>query len=135
LALIVLVGFVNEYSFNNPQALEDALREHLKISQTQFQLFYSLYSLPNIFTLLIIGYILDKFGMRRGIVILSGCLVLCQLIFAVGGQIKSYALMLVARILFGVVSRSLFIPQTALISFWFKGRELSFAMGIGITFP
>lgn len=29
LALIVLVAFVNEYSFNNPQALEDALREHL----------------------------------------------------------------------------------------------------------
>lgn len=29
LTLIVLVAFANEYSFNNPQALEDALQEHL----------------------------------------------------------------------------------------------------------
>jgi len=43
--------------------------------------------------------------------------------------------MLFARILFGVASRSLFIPQAALISFWFKGKELSFALGIGITCP
>lgn len=43
--------------------------------------------------------------------------------------------MLFSRILFGIASRSLFIPQTGLISFWFKGKELSFAMGIGITFP
>lgn len=73
--------------------------------------------------------------MRLGIVILAGSLVICQFLFALGGDIKSYPLMLLARILFGVVSRSLFIPQTALISFWFKGRELSFAMGIGITCP
>lgn len=73
--------------------------------------------------------------MRLGIVSLSGALVLCQLLFAIGGQVQSYGLMLLSRVLFGVASRSLFIPQTGLISFWFKGKQLSFALGIGITFP
>jgi MFS family permease len=73
--------------------------------------------------------------MRIGIVLLSFALVVFQLLFAIGGQIGSFGLMLAARILFGIASRSLFIPQTSLISFWFKGRELSFALGVGITFP
>jgi MFS family permease len=122
LLLIVLVAFGNEYAFNNPQALEETLYEHLDITETQFQLFYSLYSFPNIFTLFFIGYFLDKFGMRLGIIILSIALMVFQLIFAIGGQIKSYELMLVGRILFGVASRSLFIPQASIISFWFKGK-------------
>lgn len=73
--------------------------------------------------------------MRIGIILLSFCLVLFQLLFAIGGQIESFGLMLAARVLFGIASRSIFIPQTSLISFWFKGRELSFALGVGITFP
>jgi nitrate/nitrite transporter NarK len=73
--------------------------------------------------------------MRIGIVLLSFALVVFQLLFAIGGQIGSFGLMLAARILFGIASRSIFIPQASLISFWFKGRELSFALGIGITFP
>jgi MFS family permease len=73
--------------------------------------------------------------MRIGIVVLSLASVFFQLLFAIGGQIGSFGLMLAARILFGIASRSIFIPQTSLISFWFKGKELSFALGIGITCP
>jgi hypothetical protein len=73
--------------------------------------------------------------MRIGIVVLSLALTIFQLLFAIGGQIGSFGLMLTARILFGIASRSIFIPQASLISFWFKGKELSFALGIGITCP
>ena len=132
---IVFVAFGNQYAFNNPQALQESLYEHLNITQTQFQLFYSLYSLPNVFTLIFVGYYLDKFGMRIGFIILSLGLVIFQLLFAIGGALQDYKLMLAARVLFGIASRSLFIPQAAIISFWFKGNQLSFALGIGITFP
>jgi MFS family permease len=102
--------------------LEETLYEHLNITETQYQLFYSLYSLPNIFTLLFIGFFLDKIGMRIGIVALSLALTIFQLLFAIGGQINSFGLMLAARVLFGIASRSIFIPQASLISFWFKGK-------------
>lgn len=34
LFLIVCVAFGNEYAFNNPQALEETLYEHLNITET-----------------------------------------------------------------------------------------------------
>jgi MFS family permease len=34
LLLVVLVAFGNEYAFNNPQALEETIYKHLKISET-----------------------------------------------------------------------------------------------------
>jgi len=73
--------------------------------------------------------------MRIGLLLLSFGILIFQLLFAIGGYLESYSLMLTGRILFGIVSRGLFIPQASLISFWFKGKELSFALGVGITFP
>jgi len=107
----------------------------LDISEADFQLFYSLYALPNIFTLLFIGYLCDLFGVRISIMVLSGLIALFQLLIAVGGYAKSYYTILVGRILFGVVSEAVFIPQASIISFWFRGKEQAFALGIAITFP
>jgi len=41
----------------------------------------------------------------------------------------------VGRILFGICSEALFIPQASIIALWFQGSEQALAMGIGITFP
>jgi MFS family permease len=104
LLTVILVAFANEYSFNNPQALEDSLETILDINEAQFQLFYSLYALPNIFTLFFIGYLCDLFGMRLSLVILSALIALFQLVIAIGGYTQSYGTILAGRILFGVVS-------------------------------
>jgi hypothetical protein len=37
--------------------------------------------------------------------------------------------------LFGLASESLVTAQASFVSFWFKGKELAFALGIAITFP
>ena len=76
----------------------------LGISETQFQLFYSLYALPNIFTLFFIGYLCDRLGVRLSLMVLSGGVAVFQLIIAIGGYIKSYPMILVGRIFFGIVS-------------------------------
>lgn len=68
-------------------------------------------------------------------ILLSGMIMIFQLFFAIAGSFNSYKYMLVSRVLYGFASRSLFIPQASIIAFWFKGKELSFAMGVGITFP
>jgi MFS family permease len=135
LAILIFVAFANEYAFNNPQALEDSMEKILDISESQFQLFYSLYALPNVVTLLIIGYLCDRFGVRLSLISLSAGVAFCQLIIAIGGYIKSYPLILVGRILFGIASEALFIPHASMISLWFQGTEQAFALGIGITFP
>jgi nitrate/nitrite transporter NarK len=37
--------------------------------------------------------------------------------------------------LFGLASESLITAQASMVSFWFKGKELAFALGIAVTFP
>jgi len=76
----------------------------LEISESDFQLFYSLYALPNVFTLLFIGYFCDYFGVRITIMLLSGLVALFQLLIAIGGYTRSYYTILIGRILFGIVS-------------------------------
>jgi MFS family permease len=62
----------------------------LDIEESQFQLFYSLYALPNIFTLPFVGYFVDKLGIRLSILVMSIGLAVCQLLIAIGAFAKSY---------------------------------------------
>ena len=51
----------------------------MEITETQFNLLYSVYSLPNIIVPFLGGYLLDKFGSRKLILILSAIIFLGQL--------------------------------------------------------
>ena len=75
------------------------------------------------------------FGVRICLVTLSAGIAGCQFIIAVGGYIESYGMILTGRILFGIASEALFIPQASMIAIWFQGTEQAFALGVGITFP
>lgn len=65
-------------------------------------MFYTVYSIPNMFLPLFGGIILDKIGISLGLV--SFCLILSlgQLVFAIGGYRESYVILLLGRILFGL---------------------------------
>lgn len=56
-----------------------------------------------------------------------------QLFFSWGIEAKSFGLMCVGRALFGVGGESLFVSQTRMTTTWFKGKELSFALGINLA--
>lgn len=73
--------------------------------------------------------------MRIGIIALSAGVALFQLVIAIGGYTYSYTTILIGRMLFGLASESLITAQASMVSFWFKGKELAFALGIAITFP
>lgn len=60
---------------------------------------------------------------------------LAQLIVAFGGQYYSYNTLLIGRMIFGIASESLITAQASIMSFWFKGKELAFALGIILTSP
>lgn len=65
---------------------------------------YTIFALPNIFATFIIGYLIDFFGVRKGIIVLSFGVVIFQVIVAAGGASKSYVTMLIGRMLFGIAS-------------------------------
>ena len=96
---------------------------------------YTIFALPNIFATFIIGFLIDFLGVRIGIIALSFGVVIFQAVVAFGGAYKSYATMLVGRMLFGIASESLVTAQASFVSFWFVGKELAFALGLAITIP
>ncbi|CAK59984.1 unnamed protein product (macronuclear) [Paramecium tetraurelia] len=135
LILACLLMFGNNYSFDNPQALQRQLTQDLDISISKYNLLYTAFSFPNIFLTLIGGMIIDVLGIRVAITGFSAIVVIAQTIIAFGGLFKSFWIMLAGRVLFGSASESLLIAQTAMIGKWFRGKELSTAIGYIMTMP
>jgi MFS family permease len=130
-----MVVFGNQYAFNNPQALEEYMEDDLQIGETQFQLLYTIFAFPNIFATFFLGFLIDFLGVRIGLIALSAGVAIFQLVIAIGGYTYSYTTILIGRMLFGLASESLITAQASMVSFWFKGKELAFALGIAVTFP
>ena len=131
------INFGNYYVYDNPSALNRQLETWLDISEEeygfQFMLFYSIYSIPNIFLPFLIGGLLDIYGTNTLLLILAGLVCLGQGIFAIGGQFKILPIMLLGRIVFGFGGESLTVAQARLITDWFSGSELCFAIGITLA--
>ncbi|KAJ1533217.1 hypothetical protein HK405_000618, partial [Cladochytrium tenue] len=65
--------------------------------------------------------------------LLSSLVCVGQLLFSVGVQTKTYWVMHVGRIIFGVGGESLSVAQTRMTTKWFKGKELAFALGVNLS--
>lgn len=50
-----------------------------------------------------------------------------------GGIKNIYSVMLAGRVIFGLGGECMSVSQSAIISAWFKGKELGFALGLNIT--
>ncbi|KAJ3110386.1 hypothetical protein HDU96_006652 [Phlyctochytrium bullatum] len=137
LAMACLIMFGNYYAYDLPAALnkplQDFLNEEDDAYQYQLNLFYSLYSLPNIVLPFLGGFLLDVFGTRRLMTILSALVCLGQIFFSIGVSTKSYFIMHLGRVMFGVGGESLSVAQTRITSKWFKGKEIAFALGVNLS--
>jgi MFS family permease len=50
-----------------------------------------------------------------------------------GGYQTNFNLMLIGRVIFGMGGESMNVAQSAIVSVWFKGKELAFALGINMS--
>lgn len=111
LFLSSMVIFGNYFAYDLPSALNTPLQGYLgtpdEAYNYNFSLFYSLYSLPNIILPLFGGWLTDRFGAPRLLLILSLLVCFGQLLFALGVQTRLYWLMHLGRFLFGVGGESL----------------------------
>jgi MFS family permease len=70
---------------------------------------------------------------RAGVLLFTTVLTIGQFVFAMGGTQNNYHLMLAGRAIFGLGGECMSVAQSAIISVWFKGNELSFAMGLNLS--
>jgi MFS family permease len=144
LIFVSLTMFGNYYVYDCIAPIADVLAKQLGFSDSNIGLLQAIYSIPNVFMVLIGGYIVDRIGARKAIFIfgaicfvgsaltvLSGKLLVVHLHFLTH-QTLSFPVMAAGRLIFGLGAESLIVAVTTAIAKWFRGKELSFAFGINL---
>jgi MFS family permease len=130
LFLISLAMFGNYYIYDSVSPLADVLKEQLKFSDTDIGLLNAIYSIPNVFMVLIGGLIIDRLGTKRSTLIFA---LLCLIGSVVTVSSSTLTVMAAGRLIFGLGAESLIVAVTTAVAKWFRGKELSFAFGMNLT--
>ena len=127
ISLIVLGSY---FAYDSIGALAPTLIDALHLDRSTIGNLYTAYSVAAILIVFFGGMLYDKLGPRRA------SLLFCTLVL-VGAVIVAFAHstweLFAGRLIFGAGSESLIVVQSAIISRWFKGKEMALAFGIALT--
>jgi MFS family permease len=124
-----LTMFGNYYVYDCIAPIADLLTKQLGFSDSNIGLLQAIYSIPNVFMVLLGGYVVDRIGTRKAIFIFG---TLCFAGAAVTCISSMLGMMAAGRLIFGLGAESLIVAVTTAIAKWFRGKELSFAFGINL---
>ncbi len=130
LVFLSLAMFGSYYAYDALSPLADVLKLQLGFTDENLGFLQAIYSFPNIFTVVIGGFIIDRLGLRKSLMIFG---VLCMVGPAITASSGHLPVMAAGRLIFGMGAESLNVAVTAALARWFKGKELSFAFGINLT--
>lgn len=130
LVVISLAMFGNYYVYDAVSPIADLLKTQLGFSDKNIGLLNAIYSVPNIFMVLIGGIIIDRIGVKKATLLFG---VICFVGSAVTAATGELFVMASGRLIFGIGAESLIVAVTCAIARWFKGKELSFAFGVNLT--
>lgn len=127
ISLLVLGSY---FAYDSIGALAPTLIEALHLDRSTIGNLYTAYSVAAILIVFFGGMLYDKLGPRHS------SLLFCTLVF-VGATIVALARakweLFAGRLIFGAGSETLIVVQSAIISRWFKGKEMALAFGIALT--
>ena len=129
LVFVSLAMFGGYYVYDCIEPINDLLCKQLGFSQSNVGLLQAIYSFPNIFMVLIGGWLVDRIGARKAIFLFGSTCLLGAVITALSGHLP---IMATGRLIFGLGAESLIVAVTTAIAKWFRGKELSFAFGINL---
>jgi len=130
LVVISLAMFGNYYVYDAISPIADLLKSQLDFSDTNIGWLQAIYSMPNIFMVAIGGIIIDRVGVKKGVMLFG---VLCLLGSAITAASGVLTYMAIGRLVFGLGAESLIVAVTCAVAKWFKGKELGLAFGINLT--
>ena len=130
LFIVSLLTFGSYFAYDSVGAIAPTLIEALGIGRESIGQMYTLYSIAAILSVFIGGLLIDRIGTRRASFLFSLLVTIGALIVAIAPNIW---ILYLGRFIFGWGSESLVVAQSAIFTRWFKGKELAFAFGIGLT--
>jgi MFS family permease len=129
LFFISLTMFGNYYVYDCIAPIADLLAKQLGFSDSNIGLLQAIYSIPNVVMVLIGGYVVDRIGTRKAILIFGTLCFFGAVITSLSGALT---VMASGRLIFGLGAESLIVAVTTAVAKWFRGKELSFAFGINL---
>jgi|GraSoiStandDraft_16_1057320.scaffolds.fasta_scaffold05574_3 MFS family permease len=130
LVFVSLAMFGNYYVYDCIAPVADLLARQLGFSDSNIGLLQAIYSIPNVFMVLIGGYVVDRIGTRKAIFIFGTLCFAGSVVTVLSGKLT---VMAIGRLIFGLGAESLIVAVTTAVAKWFRGKELSFAFGINLT--
>lgn len=130
LLFVSLAMFGNYYVYDSTGPVFDLLKEQLEFTDQQLGGLYTAYSIAAVMVLLAGGYLIDRWGTRRSIMLFA---VICLGAAFMTAASSEYPIMLGGRFFLGMGAEPLIVAVTTALAKWFKGKELSFAFGLNLT--
>jgi MFS family permease len=131
LAFLSLLVFGNYYVFDSIGPVAAMLSSDLGFSDTQIGTLNGIYSLPNIFLLLIGGVIVDRLGAPLVIMVTAMMCVVGASITAMSGD---FTTMVAGRLVYGLGAEVMLVAATVAIAMWFGGvGGVAFAMALNLS--
>jgi MFS family permease len=130
LIFVSLAMFGSYYAYDALSPLADVLKQQLHFTDLNIGFLQFMYSFPNIFTVVIGGFLIDRFGLRRALMLFAVLSFIGPTITAATGHLP---IMAAGRLIFGMGAESLNVAVTTALARWFRGKELSFAFGLNLT--
>ncbi|MBZ5496191.1 MAG: MFS transporter [Acidobacteriia bacterium] len=130
LLFVSMLTFGSYFAYDSIGAIENILIQKMGISTGTIGSLYSAYSIAAIAIVFFGGVITDRLGTRRASLLFSLLVTLGALIVALA---QSSWMLFAGRLVFGAGSESLVVAQLAILSKWFKGKELALSFGVALT--
>ena len=113
----VMLG--NYYGYDSVAPVAEQLSRELHFTDTQIGTLNAIYSLPNIFLVVVGGVLADRFTARRMVFYTTALCLVGAVVTALGAQ---FPVMATGRLLFGIGSETLSVATTVALAQWFAGR-------------
>jgi MFS family permease len=129
---MALVMLGNYYGYDAIGPVAEQLSRELHFSDTQIGSLNAIYSLPNIFLVVVGGVLVDRFSARLMVVATTGLCLVGAVVTALGAH---FPVMAAGRLLFGIGSETLAVATTVAFAQWFAGRyfALLFALNLSLA--
>lgn len=98
LIFMCLLGFGSYFCYDVAGSLQKQIVKDMEVSVSEYSQLYAWYSWPNTILCFFGGFLIDRvFGIRLGAIIFSGIIFVGQLVFAAGGLLNLYWVMIAGR--------------------------------------
>lgn len=126
---VAMIG--NYYVYDSIAPVAELLARQLGFSDTQIGTLNAVYSLPNIFMVLVGGVLVDRYSARTVTFWTTVVCLLGAVLTAFGSE---FHVMVAGRLLFGLGAETMIVAVTVALAQWFTGRYFALLFALNITF-